>query len=688
MPRSPKARRPTSPSERGLGRRLIAIFLVLVVAAGGLVYRLADLQLREGDALVEIGRQQRFRTVQLAGDRGDILDRNGNTLATSLPSSSFYVDPQFVVDPIGDSARLAPVLGRPVEEIRQLLGGTGRFSWLLRQADDAKAAEILAMEIPGVFTTEEPSRFHPSGASLGRAVIGNVDIDSLGLSGVELIYNDLLEGRPGELSLEIGINGDRIPGGPQSLQPAVPGADVVLTIDRSLQFEVERVLMNQVQAMGARGGVVLVTEPSTGEVLAMASVTRNNEGEIISSSLNMATSWSFEPGSVMKAMTFAAVLEEGLGDVDTEMRVEDRFELYDAVFTDSSPHGAATWSIADIMTVSSNVGTIHWAERLGGANLDRYLRSFGFGEMSGLGFPGETRGLMIEPDIWGGVATATTALGQGLSVTPAQMIDAYNTIANNGVYTPLQIVREVEHADGTNEVPAQPDQHQVVSAGTAAKVRSMLENAVAVGTGVNAQVDGYRVAGKTGTARKALDGGAGYEDGAGNFRYVASFVGFLPADRPELSILVTIDQPTASIYASHAAAPPFAEIASFAVRHFRIAPSPTPATAGRVVDVPERLTERVIGEVAIGDASPPVVETPEDAVFAVQRPNDAPPAPAEVPAIEAAPAPVDASEPQAEPQAAPEPVAPAGAPAPFSANTTQGGQGAGFSGSGLDDATP
>ncbi|MEM7094369.1 MAG: penicillin-binding protein 2 [Actinomycetota bacterium] len=628
------------------------MLLIVLVAAGGLVWRLVDLQLRDADTFVEIGRQQRFRTIQLAGGRGDVLDRNGNTMATSLPSTSFFIDPEFVEDPIEASRRLAPIIGRSEEDVRALLTSPGRFAWLARQVTDAKAAEIRALDVPGVFTTEEPTRFHPSGTALARSVLGNVDIDSLGLSGVELIQNDLLQGQPGQLEIEIGVNGDWIPGGPELIKPAVPGADVVLTLDRSLQFEVERVLADQVEAMGARGGVVIVTQPQTGEILAMANVTRNDVGDVVSTSLNMATSWAFEPGSVMKAMTFAGVLDAGIADTTSRVDVADTYELYDAVFTDSTPHETANWSVSDIVTVSSNVGTIHWAEQLGWQQLDHYLRLFGFGRSQELGFPGETAGLMIE-ERWGGIATATTALGQGISVTPAQMIAAYNVLANDGMYAPLQLVREIVHDDGAREVPQLPEQHRVVSPETAAQVRAMLENAVSVGTGVNAQVEGYRVGGKTGTARKALDGGAGYEDGAGNFRYVASFVGFLPADRPELSILVTIDQPTATIYASHAAAPVFADIATYAVRHMRIAPPASAPVEHTAVHVPQRLEERIVGEAA-------VVPEPIDLA-----------APASAEAADTASAPTESSDPEPPPAVS----EPDDSALPSFENSTDGGQG-------------
>jgi cell division protein FtsI (penicillin-binding protein 3) len=590
---------------------MLLVLLAMTLIASGLTYRLVELQLRNAEEFVEIGRQQRFRTVQLAGGRGDILDRNGNSLATSLPSTSFFVDPKFVEDPIGDAVRLAPVLKMAVEDVRALLGGQGRFAWLIRQTSEAKAAEILALDVPGVFTTSEPDRFQPSGPALARSVIGNVDIDSMGLSGIEKIYDDVLQGQPGELSIEIGRGGPTIPGQREVSRQPVPGADVVLTIDRSLQFEVERVLTEQVDAMDAQSGVVLVSDPTTGEILAMASVVRNNEGEVASTSLNMATSWSYEPGSVMKALTFGSIIDAGIANSSSTSIVPDSYELWDYTFSDSSPHPTREMTVSEIVTVSSNVGTVRWAEQLGGARLDTYLRDFGFGSPANLGFPGETAGLMIPPDSWGGLATATTALGQGISVTPAQMLAAFNAVGNDGLYVPLQMVREVVRSDGTNEVPPAPKSRQVISPSAAAQVRNMLESAVAVGTGVNAQVDGYRVAGKTGTARKPLENGQGYEDGAGNFRYIATFAGFLPADEPELSIIVTIDQPTASIYAGHVAAPVFADIASYAVRHLGIAPPPEIA-AGRAFVKPDFLgptqEERVVSEVAVSPGQQQAVE--------------------------------------------------------------------------------
>ncbi len=590
----------TAHGDISLRRRLALLCVVLVAVSAGLVWKLADLQLRNADAYVEIGRNQRFRPITLAGGRGDIVDRSGNALAISLPSASFFTDPTKVEDPIGDAVRLAPLLGRNVDDVRELLAGEGQFAWLARQTSDAQAAELRALDIPGVFETIEPRRFHPAGSSLARPVIGNVDIDSSGQSGIEHIENERLTGQSGELLIELGQNGSRIPGSPELLSPAQPGADIVLSLDRSLQFEVERVLTRQVRDMGAKGGVVVVSKPDTGEILAMASVSRNDAGDVVVPSLNMASSWSFEPGSVMKAMTFAAVLDAGVASSSSSLSVADSMELYDRQFTDSSPHPVKEMTVTDIMTESSNVGTVMWSQELGGQRLDAYLRSFGFGSSPKMGFPGEVDGIMAEPEIWGGVGTAATSLGQGMTTTPLQLLTAYNVIANDGRLVPMQIVNEIVRADGTVEVTPTVEGRPVVTAEAAADVRAMLENVVAVGTGTNAQVDGYRVAGKTGTAWKPIEGGQGYQDGAGNYRYVSSFVGFLPADQPEISILVTIDEPTAASYASTVAAPVFADIASYSMRHFRIAPESGSlgVTPPSEVDVVGRVEERVVGQAA------------------------------------------------------------------------------------------
>lgn len=559
-------------------RRLAFIGLVLVLLAGGLVWRLVDLQVRNPARYVEWGQSQRLEVVPLPGPRGEIRDRNGERLAVSIPQRTIWADPTAVTDPIGEAAVLAPIIGVSEEELRVKLSGSGQFAYLLRLAPDAVADQVMALELDGISTLEEPKRFNPSGDALAGNLIGQVGIDNVGLSGVELLFDEHLVGTPGQLSFERDPTGKTIPVGDSSMNPAHSGSDVRLTIDSSLQFEVERILANQVIEMGAQGAVGVVLNPQTGEVLAMTSVDRNDDGTVAPSSENRAVTWAFEPGSVMKAMTFSGVLEEGVGNPDSYRDVPHWFDLYDATFTDSHEHATAWWSITDVITQSSNVGTIMWALELGRTELDRYLRAFGLGSTTGLGLPGETAGLVLDVDAWSGTSIGSIPIGQGISVTALQLAAAYGAIANGGVYMSPTVVADVTEPDGDVWVPENAEARRVISEETSRHMIQMLENVVEVGTGMNAAVSGYSVAGKTGTAQKPFPDG-GYVDGAGNSRYIASFVGFLPAEDPELTIVVSIDEPSASIFGGDAAAPAFAEISRYALRRFKIPPS-SEVTAG------------------------------------------------------------------------------------------------------------
>jgi cell division protein FtsI (penicillin-binding protein 3) len=558
-------------------RRLAFIGLVLVVLAGGLVWRLADLQVRNPERYVAWGQSQRLEVVPLPGPRGEILDRNGERLAISIPQRTIWADPSAVTDPIGEAAILAPIIGVSEAELRPKLSGSGQFAYLLRLAPDEVADEVMALGLDGVSTLEEPKRFNPSGEELAGNLIGQVGIDNIGLSGVELLYDEVLTGTPGQLTFERDPSGSTIPVGDSSMNPAHAGSDVRLTLDSSLQFEVERILANQVTEMGAKGAVAVVSNPKTGEVLSMTSVDRNDDGTVTPSTENRAVTWAFEPGSVMKALTFSGVLEDGVGTPESYRDVPHWFNLYDAEFTDSHEHATAWWTITDVVTQSSNVGTIMWAIELGRARLDHYLRAFGFGSDTGLGLSGETPGLVLDLDSWSGTSIGSIPIGQGISVTPLQMAVAYGAIANGGERIAPTVVADITEPDGDIWVPEGASTERIISELSAQQMTDMLENVVAVGTGTAAAVPGYSVAGKTGTAQKPQPTG-GYIDAAGNFQYIASFIGFLPAEDPELVIVVSIDEPSASIFGGVAAAPAFAEIAQYALRRFKIPPSSEVAT--------------------------------------------------------------------------------------------------------------
>ncbi len=579
--------------------------------AGALSYRMVDLQVRSPAQYVAFGESQRVHQVTLPGRRGAILDRNGEQLAISIPQRTIWADPRLVIDPQSTARQLAAVLDLDEAFVLERLTTEAAFVYLARQVDDEMADAVEELELAGVATLEEPKRFKPSGPALAGSVLGIVGIDHTGLSGLELQYDELLAGVPGEVLLETAPDGRTIATGTLSEKPAERGADLRLSLDRPLQFEVERMLASRVRDMGAKGGTVVAMKPATGEILAMATVTRDDDGEVIQSGENRAVTWAFEPGSITKPLTIAAILEEGVATPTSVRQVPSTYQLYDAEFSDSSPHPTEEWSLTDILVKSSNIGTMLWAMDLGGDAIDDYFKAFGLGRVTALDSVGESSGVMIDYEDWSGVSIATIPIGQGISVTPVQMLSAFNVIANDGLYVPPRLVADATDGSGDPIELEIGATRRVVSERTARQLQIMLAGVVDRGTGQQAGVAGYSVAGKTGTAWIPQPGG-GYVDGAGNYHYNASFAGFLPAEAPEISILVTIDEPSAAIYGGYAAAPLFADIAEYAMRHFQIPPAGQVLLSGEVVPEPtvadDAVVPRVRGQVAV--TPEPVVEPP------------------------------------------------------------------------------
>lgn len=547
-------------------RRVIALVIVLLVAVAGLVAQLMRIQVFDQDRYVAWGEDQRLTTTALLGRRGDIVDRHGEELAISVQTPYIYADPALVSDPVTEADVLAGVLDAPKIELQQRLAASSRFVYLQRPASDAVADAVADLGLAGVFIGEEPNRFHPNGASLARGVLGAVGVDGVGLSGIEAQYDASLVGTPGRLVSERGLNGRTIPEGDRESLPAIDGVDVHLTLDRALQFQVERALVEHVAAQGAKGGTIVVAEPGTGDVLAMASVAATDDGSVVSTSDNRAVTWVYEPASVMKAVTFAAVLDRGIAGPRTTRVIEDEVQLYDQTFSDDHTYEPMRMSTTDILVRSSNTGTITWALELGASDLHDYLRRFGFGTPTGLGFPGESPGLLDPVEAWSGTHIATTAIGQSIAVTPMQMLTAYNVIANGGVYVQPRIVSRVG-----DEEPDRASTRPVINAETADNVTAMLTRVVEQGTATAAKVPGYAIAAKTGTAWKVQESG-GYRDAAGNVDYIATVAGFFPAENPEFSMIVIIDEPANEIYASRTAAPLFGELAAWTLRHFQVSP--------------------------------------------------------------------------------------------------------------------
>ncbi len=564
-------RPPTRPSGRAGDprRRCVTLLVVLVLLFAAVGARLVSLQVVAPEDYVARGEAQRLRTVELPAERGAIFDRNGMELALSVRQRTVWADPRLVTDAVAEAALLSPVLGVDADTLEERLSTDGAFVYLARKVGDDVAARVEALELDGVSLLDESKRFAPAG-DLAGSLIGDVDLDNVGTSGLERQYEDVLVGEPGSLSIERGPDGRTIAGGRQQLEPPDRGDDLVLTLDRSLQFEVERALGAQITATGALGGTAVVMDPRTGQILAMANLRADGEDGVPKPSAdNMAVTSVFEPGSVNKVITLAAALEEGVFTTDDVLTVPDALQVSVHRYSDSSPHPTEQWSLSDILTKSSNVGTIKIAQELGPARIDEYLTRFGLGEPTGLGFPDESRGIMLELDEWSGTSIGSIPIGSGVAVNALQMLDAFNVIANGGELVQPSIVRATIGPDGDERPVAPSPTRRVVSEETAAAMRAMLANVITSGTGTEAAIDGYTVAGKTGTAKKPDLERGGYEAGA----YMASFAGFVPAEDPKLATIVVLDEPRPVFYGGLTAAPVFADITRYALRQLRIPPA-------------------------------------------------------------------------------------------------------------------
>jgi len=552
------------------------LLVVCVLAALGIVGRMIDLDVRQGPALAERVRKQLVRTDRLPAERGSIFDRAGRDLAISVQVPTIAADPRLVVDPAGQARVLASLVSVDAQLLQERLSRAGaKFVYLARQVDEQTAQRVEEAKLPGVFTILEPKRFLPA-ESLALPVIGKVGVEGDGLSGLEYQYRGVLAGRPGKMVSERDTQGREIPGGRIDFDPSARGDDLVLTIDRSLQNETERRLAAQITATSAKGGIAAVMDTATGDLLAVANLvaeaapagTPKGQGPaVVGADKNRAVTNVYEPGSVNKLITIAGAIEDGKVRADQTFTVPSQIQVGDHLYSEAEAHPTAAWSVTDIVANSSNVGTIMIAKELGKQRFDAYLRAFGFGVRTGLDDPGESPGILMDPATYNATSMGSFPIGQGIAVTAVQMLAAYNAVANGGVYVGPRLVKATVGPDGRQKPTPSPEPRRVVSPRTAAEMTKMLTEVVRVGTGTLAAVDGYRVAGKTGTARKPLVGQKGYEDGA----FVSSFAGFVPAEQPRLTAMVILDQPT-PIFGGLVAAPVFADLARYALRELRIPP--------------------------------------------------------------------------------------------------------------------
>ena len=560
-------------------RRLIVAFLVVAAVLVVIIARVAFLQTTEADTLRSAGVNQWTRSVQVPAQRGTVFDRHGSELAMSVPAATISINPKLIENGPATVQLLDDLLGLSDEKVIELLTEIEQkdrgFVFVQRQADAAVGDQLASMRLAGVNVDRESRREMPGGDT-GRSVIGSTNIDGAGIAGLELQYDDILAGVGGEMRREVAPGGRSIPGSESVTQAPVAGQDLVLTLDRSIQYSTEQVLLEQVAAIGAKGATAITMDTDTGEIYSMASVRADQDaGGYEVTSGNFAAVDAYEPGSVAKVITVASALSEGLVTPETSYLVPWRKQYYDDLLKDSHQHPDEWMSVARILSESSNIGTIFVQQEMGRWVHRDYMAAFGLGEKTELDFPGESTGILKDADQLWGSERVTVSYGQGVSSTSLQLVAAVNTIANRGEYVAPKLVRSVVDADGTINDTDAASTRRVVTEQAAIQTTEMMRNVVCSGTATLAQVEGLPVAGKTGTAFKAADNGT-YFDADGNRIYYSSFVGFFPADDPQVTVLVSVDEPPAGTddrFGGTAAAPVFAELAPTLIHELGIVPT-------------------------------------------------------------------------------------------------------------------
>ncbi|MFV2009168.1 MULTISPECIES: penicillin-binding transpeptidase domain-containing protein [unclassified Micromonospora] len=553
----------------------LAMFVVIGI-------RLIVLQVVDAPAYADGGVWDRIGSVVVPAPRGSIYDRTGAVLAHSVAARFVYSDPGLVEDPQATAEALSPLLGIPRSTLLDRLvpqtredGQESRFEFLARGVDVELADQVMDLELAGIGVDYDERREVP-GNDLAANLLGFVGLDMNGLEGIEARYDEVLRGVNGQRIAEQGNRDLRlaeIPGGYRQETEPQPGSSLVLTIDRDLQYEVQRILSATLEQCAVSVAAAVVLDPRTGEVLAQASEPTYNAADAWSSDpsdrQDIATTFTAEPGSVHKPLVLGAALEEGLIGPDTTLDLGPTIRKGDTTFRDTRPieAGVAT-SLAGMLAYSSNVGTIKIADQLGPERLHAYQQAFGLGSPTGVGLPGEASGRVLPLDEWSASSYGSVPLGHSVDATPLQMAAAYAAIANDGVYVPPRLVREIVDEHGQRAPTEAPTTRRVLSADNAAALRMIMEGVTTIpgATGTAAAVPGYRVAGKTGTGRRIVNGSVA--PGA-----VTSFIGMAPADDPRYVVAVVSHTPGGGC--GDVAAPAFRDMMRFTLLHYRVPPTGT-----------------------------------------------------------------------------------------------------------------
>ena len=574
---------------------LACLVLAFVLIAGRLVW-VQGLNSSHYTALASL---QRDRTLTLPATRGEILDRNGHVLAMSVDAKTLIADPHQISNPEAESLALAARLGLPAGPLAATLSNGSGFAYLAHQIPPHVAAKVMALRLPGITEVDDPQRVYPDG-QLAAHVLGFLGSNGRGLAGLESVYNGLLAGRAGQEQIQADPQGQEIVSARSELIPPVQGSDLILTLDRDIQYEAETALAQAMQSYKARAGTIVVMDPTTGNVLALANAPTFDPGNFATATAqdltDRAVSDVYEPGSTNKVITASAALESGTVTTHTVITVPNSIYVNGSRFHDAETHGTLELTLPQILEQSSNVGTIKIAMRVGAPTLDDYLLKFGYGKPTGIGLPGESVGILPNLASWSGTTLPTAAIGQGIALTVMQMMSVYCTVANGGVRETPHIVAAMRNAAGKLTPVKTAPPRRIIRASTASTITSMLLNVVdgATGTGTEAQIPGYQVVGKTGTAEHVVNGQ--YSG------FIGSFMGFAPAAHPKLVVGVVLENPT-PIYGGSTAAPTFKTVMQFALQRLGIGPgpvlSPSEGVGGTPLPAPARS-----GDVSPGSQAP------------------------------------------------------------------------------------
>jgi cell division protein FtsI (penicillin-binding protein 3) len=551
---------------RGIDRRLGLLFCGFCLIFSFALVRSFWLQGVQGGSLRAEAHSQQVTTVTIPGQRGRVLDRNGKVLAASEDASDIVATPYQIKDVAQTALKLHDILGVPTPDLVNDLGDrSSGFAYLARKVSPDVAARVEKLHIEGISTVPTSRRLYPQG-DLASQVIGAVGTDNQGLTGLEHSQNSVLGGANGEEDVVHDALGR--PLRMETVTPASVGDDIQTTIDAAIQDKTEQALSQAAEHYQAQGATAIVMNPNTGEVLAMANwpgfdpsnLQDANQNELE----NRATGFTYEPGSTFKAFTVGAALSDHVVTPSSSFYLPSEIRVYDRTIGEAEPRPPVTLTTAQILAQSSNVGAVTIGLKEGADRFSQWINRFGFGNPTGLGFPGEERGIVPQRSDYSGSTMGNLPIGQGLAVTPMQMATAYSAIADGGILRRPTLIKSV----GGQPVEGSTDPHRVITPRVAAQLRRMLEGVLEPGgTASSVHVPGYVLAGKTGTAQKVVNGK--YSDS----QYVASFVGFAPARDPKLLVAVVVDQPQYVHVGGAVAAPVFGQIASFALPYLGISPN-------------------------------------------------------------------------------------------------------------------